>query len=114
MLATNPMFPESAIRDRMDWAGVGDLPWELVTSYENMHHCKPYPHTIWMPAPESRTWHCLMVGNDLQNDIIPAASACMHTFLVNDDLVSEAGDTRVDGAEGSITFIVWLNGLPRQ
>ena len=117
VLATNPMFPESAIRDRMDWAGVGDLPWELVTSYENMHHCKPYPAYYLEIASRLKVepQHCLMVGNDLQNDIIPAASACMHTFLVNDDPGrQETGDTRADGAGDLSAFIVWLNGLPRQ
>ncbi len=117
VLATNPMFPESAIRDRMDWAGVGELPWELVTSYENMHHCKPYPAYYLEIASliKVEPQNCLMVGNDVQNDIIPAASARMHTFLVNNDSNSqESSNTRADGSGNLSAFIVWLNGLPRQ
>ena len=40
VLATNPVFPESAIRDRMNWAGV-EIYSDLITSYENMHYSKP-------------------------------------------------------------------------
>lgn len=40
-LATNPVFPMEAIQERMRWAGVADFPWRLITSYENMHYCKP-------------------------------------------------------------------------
>ncbi len=112
VLATNPVFPESAILDRMNWAGVGDLPWELVTSYENMHHCKPYPEYYLEIASRIKVEpkKCLMVGNEVENDIIPAAAACMRTFLVADCLTdSGTNDTRADGSGSLSDFIVWLS-----
>jgi HAD superfamily hydrolase (TIGR01549 family) len=70
VIATAPLFPLRAIQHRMDWAGVADLPFTLVTSYENMHYSKPYKeyfqeiaNLIGVP-PES----CLMVGDDRRMD----------------------------------------------
>ncbi len=87
VLATNPVFPLSAIRDRMAWAGVEDLPWEFVTSYEEMHFCKPHPEyylevadRLGVPAEK-----CLMVGNDPGEDLA-ASGVGMRTYLVTDHL----------------------------
>lgn len=41
VLATNPIFPRRAVEHRMEWAGIKDFPFELITTYENMHSCKP-------------------------------------------------------------------------
>ncbi|MFZ5647450.1 MAG: HAD family hydrolase [Bacillota bacterium] len=89
VLATQPVFPISAVRDRMAWAGVEDLPWEFVTSYEEMHFCKPRPEyyleiagRLGLPASE-----CVMVGNDVEEDM-PASAAGMKTCLVTDFLVN--------------------------
>jgi FMN phosphatase YigB (HAD superfamily) len=43
VLATNPVFPAAATEERMRWAGIDSYPWQLVTTYENMHFCKPQP-----------------------------------------------------------------------
>ncbi|AGL00351.1 YbaK/EbsC family protein [Desulfoscipio gibsoniae] len=89
VLATNPLFPRSAIFDRMAWAGVADLPWELVTSYEDMHHCKPYPEYFLEIAVrlDLSPGDCLMVGNDVPKDMA-AAAVGMQTYLVTDYLVN--------------------------
>jgi len=42
VIATNPVFPRAAIDARLAWAGVGDLPFHSVTSYENSHFTKPH------------------------------------------------------------------------
>ena len=33
-IATNPIFPERAIRERLRWLEIDDLPYALVTAYE--------------------------------------------------------------------------------
>ncbi len=83
VLATNPLFPETAIRQRMDWAGVADLAFHLVTTYENMHTTKPSPayyreiaERITVPPAA-----CLMAGDDLAMDG-PALSAGMRFFHI--------------------------------
>jgi FMN phosphatase YigB (HAD superfamily) len=111
VLATNPVFPVSAIRDRMNWAGVGDLPWNLVTSYENMHFCKPHREYYLEIAArlQLKPEQCLMVGNDVEKDILPAAAAGMRTYLVNDYLINKARvKHRADGS-GSLSGLTgWL------
>lgn len=82
-VATNPIFPRVAIDHRLRWAGLGDLPITVVTSYENMHACKPYPayflETASMLGVSPR--ECMMVGDDRSLDM-PAADVGMRTFYV--------------------------------
>ncbi|MDP1125298.1 hypothetical protein Q5O12_27610, partial [Klebsiella pneumoniae] len=35
VLATNPVFPRVAVDARLEWAGLADVPFALITSYEN-------------------------------------------------------------------------------
>ena len=42
-IATQPLFPLTAIRQRMQWAAVDGFPYALVTSYEIMRTTKPDP-----------------------------------------------------------------------
>lgn len=85
IIATNPIFPETAIRQRMEWAGVADFPFKLVTSYEVMHSAKPnvrYYQEILEHigrVPEE----CIMVGDDWHNDIAPAMKVSLKVFWVN-------------------------------
>lgn len=87
VIATNPLFPRQAIQHRLAWAGVADCPYVLVTTYENMHFTKPHP--AYYQEIADRIGHapadCLMVGDDVENDIEPAAKLGMRTFWVTDD-----------------------------
>jgi len=81
-IATQPVFPLSAVQQRLDWANTGDFPYALVTSYENMHTAKPDPD-FYREVCECighQPGSCLMVGNDADADIHPAAAAGLHTF----------------------------------
>ncbi len=81
-IATQPVFPEPAVYHRLQWAGIADFPYALVTTYENMHTTKPAPD-YYLEVCE-RIGHrpsvCLMVGNDIEADIRPAAAAGLRTF----------------------------------
>ena len=84
-IATNPLFPAQAIEHRLEWAGLGDMSFDLVTTYENMHTCKPAPDYYVeiadrLNVPPASCW---MVGNDVMRDIAPAQQAGMRTFLVD-------------------------------
>jgi HAD superfamily hydrolase (TIGR01549 family) len=93
VIATNPLFPLKAINHRMEWAGVLDYDFDLVTSYENMHFCKPNPRYYLEICdyigiqPEQ----CLMVGNDVVDDIAAAAKVGMKTALVTNMIVNKGG-----------------------
>jgi FMN phosphatase YigB (HAD superfamily) len=98
VLATNPVFPMAAIRERMRWADVAEIPWNLVTAYEAMHFCKPhlayYREILDLLglSPEQ----CMMVGNDVEEDIV-AGSLGMVTFLDPTQIIQRnAGPRRAD------------------
>jgi FMN phosphatase YigB (HAD superfamily) len=87
VIATNPMFPFTATRQRLEWAGVpiDCYPYELVTSYETLHFCKPspeyYAETLaqigWPDQPVA------MLGNSLADDVIPVSVFNIPTFWID-------------------------------
>ncbi len=85
VIATNPIFPQVAIAQRLEWAGVADLQFTLVTSSENMHAAKPslqYYQEI-LDRIQRTPRDCLMVGDDFINDIQPATRLGLYTYWVN-------------------------------
>lgn len=98
VLATNPVFPREAVMERMHWAGIADLPWAHVTTYENTRFCKPNPDYFsdilaGLGANGSNVLH---FGNDNVEDLA-AAEAGIDVVLVTDNLI----DTSGAGAAGS-------------
>lgn len=90
LLATNPIFPAVATETRIRWAGLEPDDFELITTYESDRFCKPnldYYRDILrrtgVPAAE-----CLMVGNDVTEDMA-AASLGMNVFLLTDCLINK-------------------------
>ena len=83
-IATKPLFPATAIQQKLTWAGLNpaDIPFAWVTDFETSHFCKPNPayfveilaHLRWPEGP------VVMIGNDLQDDILPAESLGMPTY----------------------------------
>lgn len=92
ILATNPIFPAIATQSRIRWAGLNAGDFELITTYENSSHCKPnldYYRDI-LAKMELRAEDCLMVGNDVAEDMV-AATLGMDTFLLTDCLINKHG-----------------------
>ena len=82
-LATNPLFPEAAVRQRMVWAGVDDLPFALVTTYETCRASKPaaaYFREVCarLGAPPEA---CLMVGDEPMD--LAASQVGLATYWVH-------------------------------
>ena len=90
-LATNPIFPSTATESRISWAGFDPNDFELYTTYENIGYCKPNPEYYKELArrlgvsPEQ----CLMVGNDVTEDMEAAQNAGMSVFLLTDCLINK-------------------------
>ncbi|MFH0811024.1 MAG: HAD family hydrolase [Pseudomonadota bacterium] len=86
-VATNPIFPLAAVEERVRWAGLGGCPFALLTSYDDMHFCKPHPEYYLEVADRLGVApaDCLMVGDDVANDL-PAVETGMLTFLVTDHM----------------------------
>ena len=89
-LATNPIFPMIATRQRMEWAGVSGKDFELCTTYENIGVSKPNPayYTEIAKRLNVATEECLMVGNDVSEDMV-ASKAGMKVFLLTDCLLNK-------------------------
>ena len=92
VLATNPIFPAIATEQRIKWAGLDRSDFELITTYENSRHAKPNPayYADILDAIGLSPEECLMVGNDVGEDMI-ASSLGMNVFLVTDDLINRSG-----------------------
>ena len=90
VLATNPIFPMSAICDRIRWTSLKPEDFNLITAYENMHFCKPNLNYYREIAEKIniKPENCLVVGNDMEEDII-AGKLGMKTFLVNDFIINQ-------------------------
>jgi FMN phosphatase YigB (HAD superfamily) len=84
VIATSPLFPRKAVYHRLRWAGLPPekYPFELVTSYEHFHFLKPFPAYFaevlgrlgWPEGP------VLMIGNDVEADLVPSAALGLATF----------------------------------
>lgn len=96
VLATNPLFPAIATRQRIRWAGLEPGDFELVTTYENSGFCKPNPeyYRDLLEKLGADAERCLMVGNDVQEDIRPAQALGMETFLLTPCLINR-GETEI-------------------
>ena len=89
VLATNPVFPREAIEQRMQWAGIADLPWELVTPYEDAHFCKPNSeyYAEILERLGAKPQECLHIGNDMEEDLA-ATDIGIRVVMVDDCLIS--------------------------
>jgi FMN phosphatase YigB (HAD superfamily) len=83
-IATDPLFPRKATYQRLRWAGFESDRFELVSTYEHFHFTKTHPAYYaevlgrlgWPEGP------ILMVGNDVERDLLPAHRLGLKTFLV--------------------------------
>jgi FMN phosphatase YigB (HAD superfamily) len=81
-----------ATERRIAWAGLSTTDFELYTTYENSRFCKPNPAYYLEVmqklgvAPEE----CLMVGNDVEEDMIAETLGC-RVFLLTNDLINRGG-----------------------
>lgn len=89
ILATNPIFPYIATKNRASWANCPLEIFDDYTSYENCGFCKPnlkYFEYLFKKhglKPEE----VLMVGNNALEDMI-IAKLGSKTFLLTDDLIN--------------------------
>lgn len=91
-LVTNPLYPAVATESRIRWAGLEPEDFEFVTTYENIGCSKPnlayYREVLrWAELPAEA---CLMVGNDVEEDMV-AAQLGMPVFLLTDCLINKSG-----------------------
>ena len=114
VLATNPIFPREAILERMRWAGVESAPWELITSFEECHFCKPNPGYFNEILSKMRLSgeQALMVGNDTVQDLI-ASTLGLKTYLATDNLIDRGNSPWEPDFRGKLVELpTWLENTP--
>lgn len=118
-IATNPLFPRTAIVQRLEWAGLPPdrIPFSLISSYETFHFAKPNPAfyaevMAQLGWPEGPT---IMVGNDLYEDIAPAAVLGLGTFwMTADHREPPEGSPRANHRGDLFDLAAWLDTLDPQ
>ena len=113
ILATNPLFPLLANLHRLKWAGLGEvIPlFRIIASYETFHFAKPNPafFTELLARDGWREQGVLMVGNDLEMDILPARKIGIQTFFVSSVSHSSAS------VGGDLSGVVaWIDQTPEE
>lgn len=91
VIATDPLLPRAATWHRVRWAGLDPEQFELITTFDNSHFSKTHTayyaevlgHIGWQDGP------VLMVGNDMERDILPAKKLGLAAYLVE----AESGST---------------------
>jgi len=111
VIATNPLFPATAIEQRLAWAGVEGFPYALVTTMENSHFAKPNPryyqeilaHVDGVPE---RSW---MIGDNPENDIAPARALGLKTWWITGSASDAAQAPPACDGQGSLAdLLTWV------
>lgn len=114
-IATNPLFPLTAIEQRLEWAGipVDEFPYDLVTSYEDMHATKPHgAYFLEIAARLGREpGECLMAGDDWDMDIEPALEVGMLAYWICEPARRAPEVDPAPVGVGSLSdLLTWLRG----
>lgn len=86
VIATNPLYPEIAIKQRIEWAGLDKFidSFKLITNSDILHVSKPNPayYTDILHRLDLKSEQCIMVGDSLRNDIEPAEIVGIETYII--------------------------------
>jgi FMN phosphatase YigB (HAD superfamily) len=108
-IATDPLLPRKATHHRLRWAGFDPEQFELVSTFECFHFSKTHPAYYaevlgrmgWPEGP------ALMVGNDMERDILPAKMLGLAAFHVDVESASSLGPEA--GVRGNLADLrLWL------
>ena len=114
VIATNPLFPESAIHTRIRWAGFEPNEFDYISTFENNHYCKPqieYFKEVLKDINKSAE-DCIMVGNDVQEDLIVRAIG-VKTYLITDNMLHRTSEDIITDYKGTYEdFYKFVLNLP--
>jgi len=110
-IATDPLFPRKATYHRLRWAGFDPEQFELVSTFDDFHFTKTHPAYYaeilgrlgWPDGP------VLMVGNEVQRDLIPAHRLGLKTYFIDGETASSPGFEAGRGRLGDLR--PWLESI---
>ncbi len=117
-IATNPLFPRTAILQRLSWAGLpaDKVPFALIPSYETFHFAKPNPEYFaefiaqlgWPKIP------IIMVGNDVVSDIGAASKLGLPVFWATGESAASMDSSEAMPPHGKLSELIpWLETSPQ-
>lgn len=115
VLATNPVFPASAVETRLGWIGLSGADFDHITTYESCRHSKPNPdyYQDILDQIGKSGKSCLMIGNNPVDDMA-AREAGLQVFLVTDCLENPGGISVDSFPHGSFRELeTFLSELPQ-
>ena len=114
VVATNPLFPKSAILNRINWAGLEESDFMFITSFEEMHYAKQninfYKEILDKVSKEPS--ECLMVGNDVREDMV-VSEIDIKTYLITDHASGDITDKNIDYSGNYKDFYKFAKAMPR-
>lgn len=113
IVATNPLFPKVAIDKRVKWAGFSLEDFNYITNFEICRYCKPNPkfYDDVLEINNKKPEECLMVGNDMLEDMI-AKKSDITTYLVTDCVIKRECPYAPDYSSDSSGFLKYAEQLP--
>lgn len=114
VLATNPIFPEVATKERIAWTGIDEESFSLITTYENSCYTKPNLeyYKFLMKTLDKDPEDCLMVGNDVHEDMC-AKEVGMDVFLVEECVLNQFDEDTSEIKKGNWNvFREYVSNLP--
>lgn len=107
ILATNPIFPMVGQESRLSWIGLTGKDFDLVTSYETECFSKPNPEYYKRICQKTglQPEECLMIGNDVKEDMLAAKAAGMDGYLVTDCQILDS-ETVWGGKQGTFAEMI--------
>ncbi len=104
-IATNPLFPRIATRQRIEWAGLDPSDFVFFSSFNDFHFTKP-TLTYYAECLGRLGWpdgNIVMVGDNLKYDLLPMQAMGFSTYWVTSH---PADDPQPHGTLGEVQF--WL------
>lgn len=110
-IATDPFFPRKATHHRIRWAGLDPNRLELISTFDHFHFSKTHPAYYaevlgrlgWPDGP------VLMVGNDVERDLLPAHKFGLATYLIDGESASHPDF--VAGCGKLVDLRPWLESI---
>jgi len=114
IIATNPLFPLSAVESRVRWAGLDPEDFVYISSFEENRFCKPQLgfYEEILKKLELDPSHCLMVGNDVEEDLVTSQLG-FKTYLISNHKIQRTEVAYTPDHEGDYdAFHSFVEGLP--
>ncbi|MCR5837739.1 MAG: HAD hydrolase-like protein [Lachnospiraceae bacterium] len=114
VIAANPLYPECAITECLNWAGIDEQDYIYVTTYENSCFTKPnlnYYRRL-LKTIDKDPEDCIMVGNNVHEDMC-AFKLGIDVFLLDGCLINEYNEDTLEYKRGGWReFCQFVDELP--